>query len=229
MSGYGSNRQLQPAHPAGSAAAAGRSSHRGTLEAVAEARRAEKGRPRHNNGGGKRSGWGRKKPARASGSQPPHTQPSSKQNLRTKTRASWRCRIAPARQRLQAHPSRTMHLAGPTIAERAVSRCHLGEHPMSPRHGRPRPLRHTPKGRWARAAPSALLGAVKCPLGAHKAATGRTGGRKSLSTKFVDFRPEKRSFPESAISGTAWALDAFTFIRCSTSQAARTDSAPHTQ
>ena len=79
-----------------------------------------------------------------------------------------------------------MHLAGPTIAERAVSRCHLGEHPMSPRHGRPRPLRHTPKGRWARAAPSALLGAVKCPLGAHKAATGRTGGRKSLSTKFVD-------------------------------------------
>ena len=90
-----------------------------------------------------------------------------------------------------------------TIAERAVSRRHLGEHPMSPRHGRPRPLRHTPKGRWARAAPSALLGAVKCPLGAHKAATGRTGGRKSLSTKFVDFRPEKRSFPESAISGTA--------------------------
>jgi hypothetical protein len=118
--------------------------------------------------------------------------------------ASWRCRIAPARQRLQAHPSRTMHLAGPTIAERAVSRCHLGEHPMSPRHGRPRPLRHTPKGRWARAAPSALLGAVKCPLGAHKAATGRTGGRKSLSTKFVDFRPEKRSFPYLAISGTAW-------------------------
>jgi len=86
VSGYGSNRQLQPAHPAGSAAAAGRSSHRGTLEAVAEARRAEKGRPRHNNGGGKRSGWGRKKPARASGSQPPHTQPSSKQNLRTKAR-----------------------------------------------------------------------------------------------------------------------------------------------
>ena len=62
------------------------------------------------------------------------------------------------------------------------------------------------QGRWARAAPSALLGAVKCPLGAHKAATGRTGGRKSLSTKFVDFRPEKRSFPESAISGTACLL-----------------------
>ena len=29
------------------------------------------------------------------------------------------------------------------------------------------------------------------------------GGRKSLSTKFVDFRPEKRSFPYLAISGTA--------------------------
>ena len=43
--------------------------------------------------------------------------------------ASWRCRIAPARQRLQAHRSLTMHLAGPTIAERAISRRHLGEHP----------------------------------------------------------------------------------------------------
>ena len=47
----------------------------------------------------------------------------------------------------RAHPSWTMDQAGPTIAERAVSRRHLGEHPMSPRHGRPRALRHTPTAR----------------------------------------------------------------------------------
>eukprot|EP01048_Picozoa_sp_COSAG05_P010674 COSAG05_NODE_954_length_6442_cov_451.572915_12_plen_164_part_01 len=34
------------------------------------------------------------------------------------------------------------------------------------------------------------------------------GGRKSISTKFVDFRPEKRSFPDLAISGTRWVASA---------------------
>ena len=33
-------------------------------------------------------------------------------------------------------------------------------------------------------------------------AQGRYTGRKPISTKFVDFRPEKRSFPDLAISGT---------------------------
>ena len=62
--------------------------HRGTLEAVAEARRAEKGRPGHTKGGGKRSRWGGKKPARASGSQPPWRamfDATQRPNLRNKT------------------------------------------------------------------------------------------------------------------------------------------------
>ena len=45
---------VTPAQTTRSAAAAGTSSHRGTLEAVAEARRAGKGRPGHTKGGGKR-------------------------------------------------------------------------------------------------------------------------------------------------------------------------------
>ena len=37
-------------------------------------------------------------------------------------------------------------------------------------------------------------------------AQGRYTGRKPISTKFVAFRPEKRSFPDLAISGTGWQL-----------------------
>ena len=47
----------------------------------------------------------------------------------------------------QAHRSRTMHLVGPTIAERAVSRRHLGEHPARPRGRWRRGLRPTPTAR----------------------------------------------------------------------------------
>ena len=90
-------RYTCPNHPVSGSSRAG--SHRGTLEAVAEARRAEKGRPGHSNGGGKRSGWGGKKPARASGSQPLHMQPfsaASKQNLRTKANTGEQRYLAPA-------------------------------------------------------------------------------------------------------------------------------------
>ena len=55
---------------------------------MAEARRAEKGRPGHTKGGGKRSRWGGKKPARASGSQPPWRamfDATQRPNLRYKT------------------------------------------------------------------------------------------------------------------------------------------------
>ena len=86
--------------------------------------------------------------------------------------ASWPCRIAPARQRLQAHQSLTMHLAGPTIAERAISRRHLGEHPARPRGRWRRGLRPTPTARGPAGTRSASCNAANGPACVHPAVRG---------------------------------------------------------
>ena len=66
---------------------------------MAEARRAEKGRPGHTKGGDKRSACQGGKPARASGPQPPHMPPfpaAPTQNLRTKANTGEQRYLAPA-------------------------------------------------------------------------------------------------------------------------------------
>ena len=69
----------------------------------------------------------------------------------------------------QAHRSRTMHLVGPTIAERAVSRRHLGEHPARPRGRWRRGLRPTPTARGPAGTRSASCHAANGPACVHPA------------------------------------------------------------
>ena len=69
----------------------------------------------------------------------------------------------------QAHRSLTMHLAGPTIAERAVSRRHLGEHPARSRGRWRRGLRPTPTARGPAGTRSASCNAANGPACVHPA------------------------------------------------------------
>ena len=68
--------------------------------------------------------------------------------------------------------SPVFHLAGPTIAERAVSRRHLGEHPARPRGRWRRGLRPTPTARGPAGTRSASCNAANGPACVHPATRG---------------------------------------------------------